>query len=195
VDFYQIIAERFQGTIESIAMAVDEMAGPIAQGSELMSQVLLQDGRILCCGTGPDAALSQLFCGYLLHNSEQERPALPVFDLSASTGIVACDEQSQLVASQVRALGQEGDLLLLIDSSRDGNSMSSTIRAARDQGMLIVAISCNENKALANVIEPGDAFIEVAADGRAQRIELSTMALHSLGQLIELSLFGDYNQD
>lgn len=199
MDYYQIIAERFQGTIESIAMSVDQLAGPIAQSSELMSQVLLQDGKIFCCGNGPDAALSQLFCYCLLSGLQQERPALPAFNLSADSAVLSgaygSEDRAQLYARQIRALGRENDLLMLIDSGPGNPDLPIALAAARERGMLTVALISNENKSLASALNAGDPCIQVEANSRAQQIELQTMALQSLSQLIELSLFGDYNQD
>lgn len=199
MDYYQIIAERFQGAIESIAMSVDQLAGPIAQGSELMTQVLLQGGKIFCCGNGPDAALSQLFCNCLLNNPEQDRPALPAFNLSADSsnlaGALGSDARAHVYARQIRALGQDGDLLLVIDSGAAELSLPAAVEAAREQGMLIVALGNNENSKLAEALDPSDACIQVEANTRSRRIELQTMALHSVCQLIDLSLFGDHNQD
>ena len=66
MDYYQIIAERFQGTLESVAMSVDQLAGPIGQASELLTGSLLQDRKIIVCGNGVDAALAQLFTTCLM---------------------------------------------------------------------------------------------------------------------------------
>ncbi|MEP4147299.1 MAG: SIS domain-containing protein [Halioglobus sp.] len=199
MDYYQIIAERFQETIESIAMSVDQLAGPIAQSSELISQVLLQDGKIFCCGNGPDAALSQLFCHCLLNGLQQERPALPAFNLSADSAVLSgtygSEDRAQLYARQIHALGRENDLLMLIDSGPGTPDLPIALTAARERGMLTVALISNENKSLASALNAGDPCIQVEANSRSKQIELQTMALQSLYQLIELSLFGDFNQD
>ena len=199
MDYYQIIAERFQGTIESIAMSVDQLAGPIAQSSELISQVLLQDGKIFCCGNGPDASLSQLFCHCLLSGLQQERPALPAFNLSADSAVLSgtygSDDREQLYARQIRALGRENDLLLLIDSGPGTSDMSIALEAARERGMLTVALINSDNKSLAAALNAGDPCIQVEANSRSMQIELQTMALQSLCHLIEMSLFGNHNQD
>lgn len=199
MDYYQIIAERFQDTIESIAMSVDQLAAPIAQSSELITQVLLQDGKIFCCGNGPDTALCQLFCHCLLSGLEHERPALPAFNLSADSAILSgttgSDDRAQLYARQIRALGRENDLLLLIDSGPGSSDLPIALEAARERGMLTVALITSENSDLASLLNAGDPCIQIQAPSRSKHIELHTMALQSLYQLIELSLFGDYNQE
>ncbi len=178
---------------------MDQLAAPIAQSSELITQVLLQDGKVFCCGNGPDAAQSQLFSHCLLSSLEQERPALPAFNLSADIGILSGttknEDRAQVYARQIRALGQENDLLLLIDSSPGTADLPLAVEAARDRGMLTVALINSANNSLASVLNAGDPCIQIEAQSRSKCIELQTMALQSLYQLIELSLFGDHNQD
>ena len=53
-----IIAEHFQGTMETISMAVDDLADPLDRGSELITRALLEDRKIVACGIGVDAALA-----------------------------------------------------------------------------------------------------------------------------------------
>ena len=82
MDYYDIIAGNFQAALESVAMSVDELAGPIERGSRLVAQALLADRRVFACGNGPDAALAQLFASHLLGQLEQERPSLPAIALA-----------------------------------------------------------------------------------------------------------------
>ena len=54
MDYYQRIAGNFQQTIELIAMSVDALAQPIEIGSQMMTEALLQDRKILACGNGAE---------------------------------------------------------------------------------------------------------------------------------------------
>lgn len=199
MDYYQIIAERFQGTIETIAMSVDQLAAPIGQATELMTQTLLQDGKIIACGNGVDAAQAQLFTASLLCAMEQERPALPALYLGgdgASLTAIATSEGSQEIYSrQLRALGQAGDTLLLINSAEADPSLAQAIDAARDRNMAVIALSNSFDSTLPQRLQPEDAAVIVEAPGRSSVREIHTMVLHSFCQLIEHTLFGDYTQE
>ncbi len=59
MDYYQIISNNFQDTIETIALSVDALAEPVGSASELMVQALLADRKIIACGNGVDATLAQ----------------------------------------------------------------------------------------------------------------------------------------
>lgn len=199
MDHYQVIAEHFQGTIENIAMSVDHVAEAIAQGSELMTQVLLHDGKLLSCGNGADAALSQLFAACLVGRLDQERPALPVFNLSADsatlTGTISQETPAEIFSRPLRALGSEGDLLLALHTGGDEAAIIAAIEAAHERGMLVVVICCQQSTELAGRLTAADALIRLTAATRPQRIELQTMILNSLCQLIERNLFGHYNEE
>lgn len=194
MDHYQIIAGRFQQTMEAVAMSVDQLADPIARGSEMMTQVLLNDGRIFCCGQGVDAAVAQLFCGLLLENPERERPALPAFNLGPGTALHQ-QAPDEAFARQLRALAGDNDLLLVIDSAAEQSACAGALHAAREKGMPVVALGNALNGSLAAAINAGDIHIAVEAARRGQCVELHTMVALSLCQLIETSLFGDYHQE
>ena len=199
MDHYQNIATRFQRTIENIAMSVDQLAEPIAQGSELMTQVLLHDGRLFTCGNGADAAISQLLATCLIGRLDQERPALPAFNLSADgggiTAVLGDESPTDIFSRPLRALGQEGDLLVILHSGGEPGALVAAVESAHERGMLVVAVTYDQDPTLSSALQSGAAIIVVTAGTRSQRVELATMIAHSLCELIEHSLFGDYQED
>ena len=60
MNYYQLIADNFQSTIETIAMSADTLADAIERGSQLMSTCLIGDHKIIACGNGVDAVLALL---------------------------------------------------------------------------------------------------------------------------------------
>ena len=197
MDDYQLIAERFQGTIESIAMSVDTLAAPISQASELMTQTLLRDGKIVTCGNGVDSAQAQLFAASLLCALEQERPALPALHIgsdSASLTAIAAESSSEIYARQLRGLGQDGDALLLVSSGEAGPALAGAVAAAHDRNMRVIALSNTTDTSLPGLLLDSDELLLVEARVRSQTIELQTMVLLCFCQLIEHKLFGGYTQ-
>ncbi|WP_170287279.1 D-sedoheptulose-7-phosphate isomerase [Halioglobus maricola] len=184
MDHYQIIAERFQNTLESAAMSVDQLADPIASACELITQALLQDRKIISCGAGVDAALSQLFSNSLLYSLGEERPALPAISLGWDAGASPTAPAAHRFSHTLRALGQEGDVLLTISSAEPDPSVISALEVAGERGMTTVAL-CNAN-------DIPDAMFSITINGTTRRtvVELHTMVLQTLCELIEASLFG-----
>ncbi|RLA44778.1 MAG: phosphoheptose isomerase [Gammaproteobacteria bacterium] len=198
MDYYQIIAENFQNTIETITLSVDNLAEPIERGSQLMARALLEDRKIVACGNGVDAALAQLFVSNLLSRFEQERPALPALTLSSDganiTAIAHSSGVIDIFSRQLRALGQAGDILLCINSSDGANNLLRAVQAARERNMTVVALSNTGDGELSTLIRVEDVELRVDAPRQPRIVELHTMAIHCLCELIDHRLFGTYQE-
>tara|TARA_R110002124_G_scaffold62737_4_gene171350 strand:+ start:5793 stop:6392 length:600 start_codon:yes stop_codon:yes gene_type:complete len=199
MDYYPIIAENFQNTIETIAMSVDDLAGMIERGSQLMAAALLADRKIIACGNGVDAALAQLFACNLLHRFEQDRPALPALSLTADYASVTAIAQdgalNEIFSRQLRALGQAGDVLLCINSSEGSSSLLRAVQAAQQRNMGVIVMTNTRDTALGAALRPEDVALQVNTTRQSRIVELHTMAIHSFCELIDHSLFGSYHQE
>lgn len=196
-DDYQLIAANFQQVISTVAMAVDDLAAPIHQAAARMTATLLAEGKIMACGNGADASLSQLLTGTLLGCFEQDRPALPAMalagDISSVTGIASQQGFNDIYARQVRALGQPGDTLICISSGTVPGSVLRAAQAAHERNMVVVALSNSADLGLAEVLGGNDVAINCSAERRPRVTELHTMVIHLLCELIDHSLFGNHN--
>jgi phosphoheptose isomerase len=199
MDYYQIISENFQNTIETIAGSVDTLAGPIEMASQLMVGALLEDHKIIACGNGVDGALAQLFTSNLLSRFEHDRPALPALNLgsdgSSLTAIAQAGGLIDVYSRQLRALGQQGDILLSINSTDEASNMLRAIQSAHQRNMRVVALSTNAGSELSSLLRPDDVELRVNNPRRPKVVELHTMVIHCLCELIEHNLFGSYHQE
>lgn len=199
MDCYRIIADNFNRTIETIAASVDALAGGIERGSQLMASALLADRKIIACGNGVDAALAQLFACNLLNRFEEDRPALPALTLAADnasiTGIARDGSPNEIFSRQLRALGQAGDVLLCINSSEGASSLVRAVQTAQERNMGIIVMSNSLETELGLLIRPEDVELRINATRRARIVELHTMALHSICELIDQRLFGTYDPE
>jgi len=198
MDYYQIIANNFQANIEVISLSVNELAPAIEQSSRLMAAALLNDCKIIVCGNGPDAALAQLFSCTLLSRLENERPALPALclssDSSALTAIAAANGINDIFSRQVRALGQGGDILLCISSGEGHNNLIRAVQCAHERNMHVIALSNTGSGELSTLLTSEDIELTIRAPKRSQMIELQTMVIHNLCELIDRTLFDSYTR-
>ncbi len=197
MDYYPIIAESFQNTIETIAMSVDDLAGAIEAASKIMASALLADRKIIACGNGVDAAVAQLFACHLLSRFEQDRPALPALSLAADsasvTGIAQADAFNDIFSRQLRALGQPDDVLLCISSGEGAVNLLRAVQAAQERNMAVIAMTSARDSTLTPVLRSADVELTVNAMRQARVVEMHTMTVHSFCELIDRSLFGSYN--
>ncbi|MEE4162659.1 MAG: SIS domain-containing protein, partial [Woeseiaceae bacterium] len=143
MDTLERVREHFAESIATKETAVGAIAESIARAGELMSQVLLADGKVLSCGNGGSAADSQHFSSELLNRFERERPGLPAMalttDSSTLTSISNDYAYEEIFSKQVRALGKPGDILLGISTSGNSENVCRAIAAAHERDMKVVA--------------------------------------------------------
>lgn len=199
MDYYPIIAANFQDTIETIAMSVDDLATAIERASQLMASALVSDRKIIVCGNGVDAAVAQLFTSNLLNRFEHDRPALPALSLTADNASVTAIAQAgafdDIFSRQLRALGQPEDVLLCINSGDRASNLLRAMQTAQEQGMGVIAMTSARDTAPGTIIRAEDVEVSVNAARQARVVEIHTMAIHCLCELIDHSLFGTYNQE
>ncbi len=193
---YEVIAEDFQQVLELVSVSVDDLVVPLERAVEAFTGALLGEHKILCCGNGPGAAVSQLFCIGLVHRYEQERPALPALSLSgdgATLTAIGTTSNNELYSRQVRAIGQAGDVLLAVAASDNNGSLIQAIQAAHERDMLVVLLSGGDCTDVSSLIMPEDIEIHVNSSRGPRIIEMQTMIVHCLCKLIDQSLFGNYS--
>lgn len=197
MDRYDTIAGGFQEIIELISVSVDTIATPLERAADLCTEALLNERKILCCGNGPGAAIAQLLTTALVHRFEQDRPALPATCLSGDgatmSAIATAAGSHEIYSRQVRALGQEGDILLGVAAGEGNSSLIQAIRAAHDRDMVAVVLSGGDCADVTSLLHPEDIEIHVPSNSPARIIELQTMIAHCLCKLIDQTLFGNYD--
>jgi phosphoheptose isomerase len=197
--YYEIIADNFQSTIETIALSADDLATTIERGSHLMSRALLAERKIIACGNGVDAALAQLFTCNLLNRFEQDRPALPALSLAADnaslTAIAQAGAYNDIFSRQLRALGQAGDVLLCINSADGASNLLRAVSAAQERDMGVIVMTHSRDNMLGAVMRPEDVALQVNATRQARVVELHTIAINNFCELIDHSLFGSFHQE
>src|SRR5690606_32363359 len=121
MELEQRITDLIDSNIEAALKCREELPAYIAHAGELLVHCLLSDKKILSCGNGGSAFSAQHFVSRMLNRFERERPALPAIALSSdSTTITAIANDysfNEIFSKPIRALGQEGDILLAISTS------------------------------------------------------------------------------
>lgn len=194
MDAEKIVEEHFAESIAVKQAAAGQLVQSIASAGHLMSQSLLDDGKILSCGNGGSAGDAQHFSAELLNRFEMERPGLAgmalTTDSSTITAIANDYSYEEIFAKQVRALGRKNDVLLAISTSGNSENVSRAIVAAHEREMQVVVLSGGDGGRMANLLEGGDVEIRVPATRTARIQEVHLVVLHCLCDLIDTILHG-----
>lgn len=193
-DIASRVAAQFADSAQLKAAAAQALAGPIAHAASLMAQALRAGGKLLACGNGGSAADAQHFAAELVNRFETERPPLAAValttDSSALTAIANDYSYEQVFAKQLRALGRKGDVLLAISTSGNSGSVLEAVRAARELGVRVVALTGNGGGRLAPLLTADDAHVCVPHTRTVRIQEVHLLALHCICDAIDFQLFG-----
>jgi D-sedoheptulose 7-phosphate isomerase len=185
---------HFAQSIATKQAAVEQLAEHIVAAGQLLSDALLNDGKILSCGNGGSAADSQHFSSELLNRFEMERPGLPAIalttDSSTLTSISNDYAYEEIFSKQVRALGKSQDILLGISTSGNSENVIRAIAAAHERGMHVVALTGHDGGRMAASFAAGDVEIRVPATRTARIQEVHLLVIHCLCDLVDHQLLG-----
>jgi D-sedoheptulose 7-phosphate isomerase len=186
---------RLFGTAIEVQTAIaDSLSADITKAALRLVQCLLNDGKILLCGNGGSAANCMHFTSAMLNHFEVERPALPVINLSAeAVNISAFASEvhyNTIFSRQIHALAQPSDVLLLLTTTGNADSILGALKAAHERGMDAIALNGRDGGILANRLAPGDIELRIPSDNAARIRELHLFILHCFCDVIDQSLFG-----
>jgi len=151
-------------------------------------------GKVLSCGNGPSAAASQQFAASFVGRYERERPELAAFSLTSDaavlTGIAHDFDPRAIFARQVRALGQVGDVLLVLSTNGNTPNVLAAVEAAHERDMSVVALTGARGGQLAQLLRDTDVQVCVPSDVPARILEVHHLVLHCICDGVDAQLLG-----
>lgn len=186
------MTEAIVASIENLQATADQVLPELPAAGERISRALLSGNKLLVCGNGPSAALSQLLCSYLLHRYDMDRPALPAIDLTNNSTLISQigteSSINDIYAKPILALAEPGDLLVVFSHGRKGGNLVQAIQAAHTRQVHVLALSSVASTDIQSLMGGDDLDIAVPGEG-ALAIEAHTMLIHRLCEMIDYLLF------
>jgi len=185
------IRQLFTENIQTMIATGEALSGPIESAALTIVQALISDRKVLCCGEGAARSLAGHFAQLLLDQFETERPCLPALALSVESASLQHRllANQDFLARQVRALGQEGDILLVLSLSGDEASLIQAVEAALTKDMTVIALTVDNNGELSGLLGNTDTELRVPAHRPARVYECYAFLLHCVVELIDNTLF------
>jgi len=187
------IQNTFTESIQTQIAATEALSSTIAHAGMVMVQGLLAGNKILTCGNGGSASLAQHFSAQLLNRFETERPSLPAICLVAGgntiTSIASDFQYDELFSKQIRALGNNGDVLLAISTSGNAKNVIKAVESAVSRDIPIIALTGDDGGDIAGLLGENDVEIRVPSSRTARISEVHLIVLHCLCEIIDTTLF------
>jgi len=164
----------------------DEMTREISDLAALAERVLKAGNKIMFCGNGGSAADAQHLAAEYVVRFGRDRPALAAIALTTDTSILTAGGNDYGFASvferQVRAIGTEGDLLVLHSTSGESENLLLAADAARAKGVHTAALLAKGGGRLKDRV---DAALVVPTDSTARAKEVHLTIGHIVCGLVE----------
>ena len=186
----QRIQQHFIDSADLKYQAAQALSLPIAQAVQAVLACVTSGGKVLACGNGPSAAEAQQFAAFCVAGFERERPELAALALSTDSTLLTSDAVQPL-ARQVRALGQAGDVLLLMSVTGNDANLLAAADAAHERDMTVVVLTGRTGGKLAALLRETDVLVSVPHDRAARVREVHTLVLHCLSDGVDTQLLGE----
>ncbi|MFO7662797.1 MAG: SIS domain-containing protein [Chloroflexota bacterium] len=182
-----LVQHTFDSAVDVLRESRRRLLPGILETAHLLVHCFAAGNKVLVCGNGGSAADAQHFAAELVGRFKSPRRAgLPVIALTSDSAILtawANDIGYELVFSrQVEALGQAGDVLIVISTSGRSMNIVQAVDAARRQQMRSIALLGRDG---GEVLPLSDTAL-VVPSGDSQRIqEVQMLVLHVICELVE----------
>ena len=170
-------------------LADEANSARVVQVAAMMAQRLTAGSKILACGNGGSACDAMHFCEELTGRFRADRPALAAI-ACVDPGHITCTANDfgfeHVFSRWVEALGQKGDVLVVLSTSGNSANVVKAVEAGRDRGLVTVGLLGRDGGELAGKCE----YEWVIPGETADRIqEVHMLILHVLIERIESEMF------
>ncbi|MBS0392264.1 MAG: SIS domain-containing protein [Proteobacteria bacterium] len=192
----QRIQQHFIDSADLKYQAAQALSQPIAAAVQAVLACVTNGAKVLACGSGPSAVQAQQLAAFCVMGFERERPELAALALVpdavwAVASMPGASDDIAALARQVRALGQAGDLLLVVTTGGNEPALLEAVQAAHERDMTVVALCGRDGGALATLLRETDVQICVPHDRAARVREVHALVLHCLCDGVDAQLLGE----
>jgi D-sedoheptulose 7-phosphate isomerase len=190
----QRIQQQFIDSADLKYQCAQSLAPQVEAATQAVLASVTGGGKVLTCGNGASASAAQHFAASFVGRYERERPELAALCLSADAAVltgIATDFDTRMVFSrQVRALGQAGDVLLVLSTSGNSANVLAAVEAAHEREMTVVALTGGRGGRLLQILRDTDVQICVPHDVPARVLEVHHLVLHCICDGVDAQLLG-----
>ncbi|MCW8207454.1 SIS domain-containing protein [Verminephrobacter aporrectodeae subsp. tuberculatae] len=191
----QRIQQHFIDSADLKYQAAQALSRPIAAAVQAILACVTSGGKVLACGNGASAAEAQQFAAFCVAGFERERPELAAVALTCDSTLLTAaasgNAAAQQFARQVRALGQAGDVLLVLSVTGNDANLLTAAEAAQERGMGVLLLTGCSGGRLAAMLRETDVLINVPHDRAARVREVHALVLHCLCDGVDTQLLGE----
>ncbi len=179
----QRIQQQFFENADLQNQAAEMLSRPVAEAAQAIAGCFTAGGKLLVGGSDAGVALAPILALAFAGRFERERPPLAAVALRGEAGVS--------LAQQVSALGQPGDMLLLIDGGGAPEGLQKAAQSAQGMDMSVIVLTGSDTTLWRGCLAETDTLVAVPHDRAARVAETQLLVLHCLCDAVDLQLMGE----
>lgn len=180
--------------VDSLASNIEQISNSLDEACHLITQTLLSDHKLIICGNGHSAPISGLLTTCFMHQLEFERPSLPAINISIDSNTISAIAKDgnyhHSYAKQIRALGNEGDVLIALSIDGNCSNIVQAIQTAHEKNIKVITIIGFSTGKMSAIKQGDDIEILLETSSVARAMEAQLVTANTLCHQIENQLFG-----
>jgi len=184
------ILKSFKDSISVKQKFVEEYMETIIDVSRLIADTMNNGSKLLLFGNGGSACDASHIAAEFINRFQRERPAFPAIalntDMAVITSIANDYDYSTIFERQLKALAQEGDVVIAISTSGTSPNVIKAVETATRKGLKVVALTGAKGDKLASISD----YVFAVPSNDTPRVQETHITLgHVLCQMVEEILF------
>jgi D-sedoheptulose 7-phosphate isomerase len=192
----EIIKKILADSLKAKETFVSENISKLILLAEKTAAAFTSDRKLMLCGNGGSAADAQHIAAEFVNRYTFERPPLPALALTTDSSVITSIGNdysfNDIFSKQVKALGIEGDILLVISTSGDSKNLLSAVNDAHNRGIYTAGFLGSDEGKLVNLV---DLALVVNTESTPRIQETHILAGHILCHLVDYILFQRHLSD
>lgn len=189
----EIILKRLKEKEEIIqSLYNSDYLNYLEEAIDIIVNSLKSGHKVLLAGNGGSAADAQHFAGEMMGRFLMERKGLPAVSLCTDPSVATCIANDygfeNIFKRQVEALGNGGDVLIVISTSGNSVNLLNSMQAAKDCGIVTVALL---GKNGGKMKEKADCALIVPSNDTPRIQEIHIFTIHIICEILEKRMFSE----
>ncbi|HCC68740.1 MAG TPA: phosphoheptose isomerase [Nitrospiraceae bacterium] len=189
------ILKVFEESIRVKERFIQENLDTVVAVSRLLADTFNTGNKLILFGNGGSANDASHIAGEFVNRLKKERPGLPAIalntDMSVITAIANDYEFSEVFARQLKALAQDGDVVIAISTSGNSPNVLKAVDVAKKKKLKVIAFTGAKGDKLAS---KSDYAFMIPSDNTPRIQETHITLGHVLCQMVEEILFEAYRR-
>ncbi len=189
------IIAAFEESISVKKQFIKDNTDTLIEVSKLLADAFNKGNKILLLGNGGSATDASHIAGEFVCKLKKDRPPLPAIALNTDQAVltaIANDyDFSDIFARQVKALSQEGDIVIAISTSGNSSNVLKAVDVAKKRKLKIIAFTGAKGEKFASKAD----YAFIVPSTNTQRIQETHITIgHVICQMVEEILFESHRK-